>query len=50
MYDFVVFLLEEGVLGLATEISDGIECIYYIDGVEFSDTFESGEFRIVLDI
>lgn len=50
MYDFVVFLLEEGVLGLATEISDGIECVYYIDGVEFSQTFDHSEFRIMLDI
>lgn len=50
MYDYVVFLLEEGVLGLAHEISDGIECTYYIDGIEFSDTFEYGDFRKILDI
>jgi len=50
MYDYVVLLLEEGVLGLAKEISDGIHCVYRIDGIEYSQTFEYNEYEVVVDL
>lgn len=48
MYDYVVFLLEEGVLGLAKEISDGIKCDYYIEGISMSDCFSFGDYEVIV--
>ena len=50
MHDFVVFLLEEGVLGLANEIPGGIDCVYFVDGVEFQSTFDITEFKIIIEV
>jgi hypothetical protein len=50
MYDMVIYLLEEGVLGLAKEINDGVQCEYWIDGVSYSETFETNEYTLVLDL
>lgn len=50
MYDFVVYLLEEGVLGLAQEISDGVLCDFFIDGVQYAQTFTPDEYIIKLNI
>lgn len=50
MYELIVLLLEEGVLGLAREISDGIECTYYLEGISFTITCEPGEYHIIQEL
>lgn len=50
MFDFVVLLHEEGVLGLAKEIADGILCEYHIDGIQYENTFELDEYSVIIDL
>lgn len=50
MFEFVVYLHDEGVLGLAEGISDGIRCEYYIDGVQYENIFEPDEYSVIIDL
>ena len=48
MYDYVVLLLEEGVLGMATQKYDDLmEVEYYLEGIQFTETFDQCEYTIV---
>ena len=47
MDSILVYLITEGVYGIAHELSQGINCTYFIDGSERNDYFEQSEYNFV---
>lgn len=47
MEEFLVYLINEGVYGIAHELLDGISCKYFIDSSELNDHFSSNEYNFI---
>ena len=46
-YEFVILLIDEGILALGNDYSDGMQVVYYIDNVEFQKSLEIDEYQVI---
>lgn len=46
-YEFVILLIDEGILALGNDYADGMEVVYYIDNVEFQKSLEIDEYQVI---
>jgi hypothetical protein len=46
-FEFVILLIDEGILGLGNDNGEGMRVVYYMDNVEFTKELEQDEYQVI---